>query len=72
MFEDGISNFKWFVLPIEVSFPIDEKGQLHGCCKFCRLYIHGKCAITGYAPVNYERNVAYDCPVLKLTETEKE
>lgn len=67
-FESGISDYAHFPLTIDITFPIDRKGNVYICCEYCMLYTGRKCAVTEEVILHPNNYVGYSCPLKKKEE----
>ena len=71
-FDSGCKRFIKARAVVEVSFPVDWKDNAEIACKHCPFYVRAtqKCALNG-AVLNYpEKYVGYECPLIRVEETE--
>lgn len=62
-FESGISDFEHHTLTLDITFPIDNKGQVHRVCEYCKLFTGRRCAVTEEVILRPEYFVGYRCPL---------
>lgn len=71
-FDSGVKGYIKARAVVEVSFPIDWKGNAEIACKHCQYYIRAtqRCALNSEM-VNYpEKFVGAECPLIKVEEIE--
>lgn len=72
-FESGCSGFIRAVAVVEVSFPVDWKGNAEIACKHCNFFIRAtqRCALNQEV-VNFpERYIGAHCPLMPVEDTEE-
>lgn len=69
--DSGISAYIRAVANVEVSFPVDLRGNAHICCMQCRFFrpSYQKCGLNDEVCAFPNKYVGSECP-LKLVEKE--
>jgi hypothetical protein len=78
MLDNGVKGYLTGSITINVHFPIDHKGKLHKCCKYCdkfcryeQNYNRYSCKLTGEWLFDIEHEIGLNCP-LKFEEEKNE
>jgi hypothetical protein len=73
-FESGVSRYIKGKCTVEVSFPVDHKGNADICCKRCKLFMMrsyvATCALTGEIVPYPDNYVGVNCPLEVENENE--
>ena len=64
-FESGIENYLHFPLELDITFPIDRKGNPVISCEYCKVFTGRKCVITEEVIFEPQKYVGFYCPLKK-------
>lgn len=62
-FESGISDYLHFPITLDITFPLDRKGNAYICCEYCKLFTGRRCAVTEEVILDEKNFVGYNCPL---------
>ena len=67
-FETGISDFVHFPITLDITFPIDRKGNPIIACEYCQLFTGRRCTVTEEVIYGAEKYVGFHCPLKQTKE----
>ena len=63
MFESGVKDYVHFPITLDITFPINRKGEPIISCAYCTLFTGRKCVVTNEHILGFEEFVGHNCPL---------